>query len=101
MIVLLLILLAVVFAAACFGYSLWLVEREKLSSYKRVGTWYEKRVAELENENRQLASQIVEGLGRPAIAMPLPEPLPDYEYASDPSGIIVERLDPRDVPLGQ
>jgi hypothetical protein len=95
------ILVALFFALACFAGALWFVEREKLASYKRIGQWYEHRVEELENETRQLAMQVVQSTGHPGIAMPLQEPEPYYEYASDPSGIVVERLDPRDLPLGQ
>lgn len=71
--------------------------QERLDSYKRVGTWYETRVAELEDETRNLAMQIVSSTGAPAVAMPRWPDEPPGEYASDPTGLIRERLDPRDV----
>lgn len=100
MIAFLTLIVFVLFAVASVAVARVLVEREKLASYKRVGAWYEQRVAELENENRQLAEQVVaSGLVRPH-AMPLPPPEPDVEYAYDPTGLVREVLDPRDLPAG-
>jgi hypothetical protein len=70
----------------------------KLESYKKVGAWYEKRVEELEHEAQQLAAQLVES-GRVPIAMPIPPSEPPGVYASDPTGLIVERLDEYDLPV--
>jgi hypothetical protein len=68
----------------------------ELASYKKVGSWYEARVVELEAENRNLAEQIVNSMGHPAVAMP---PWPNdagAEYAYDSTGLVRETLDPRD-----
>lgn len=72
----------------------------ELDSYKRVGQWYENRVAELELETRQLAAQIIDGgsLVRPT-AMPLPDDDMVGEWAYDSTGLVRERLDPRDLPI--
>jgi hypothetical protein len=68
----------------------------ELDSYKRVGTWYEHRVEELESETRQLAEQIVASGQVVRPAMPLPPEEFAYEYRTDPTGIVVERVDPRE-----
>lgn len=88
--------------AAFFIRSTQLRERvalheERLVSYKRVGTWYETRVAELEEETRNLAQQIVGSTGLPAVAMPRWPDQPQEEYAYDGTGLVRETLDRRDV----
>ena len=74
-------------------------ERE-LAGVNKVGKWYENRVEELENENRQLAEQVVISGSVPRLAMPLPGPDEAAIYAYDGTGLIREKLDPRDVPYG-
>jgi hypothetical protein len=64
----------------------------KMAAYKKVGSWYEARVVELEEENRNLAQQIVDSLGHPAVAMPPWPTDPLGEYASDATGLLIERL---------
>jgi hypothetical protein len=68
----------------------------ELTSYKKVGSWYEDRVVELEAENRNLAEQIVASMGHPAVAMPPWPTEPSNEYAYDSTGLVRETLDPRD-----
>lgn len=92
------ILAATFFASTCFFASQTLVWRERLASYKRIGKWYEHRVEELENETRQLAEQVLASGAVVRHAMPVQGPLPDDQYAFDPTGLVVEKLDPRDVP---
>ena len=98
MIAVLILLACLLFAGLAIAVARVLVEREKLASYKRVGDWFEHRVAELENENRQLAEQLVVSGAVKHLAMPLPPREPDVEYAYDPTGLVREVLDPRDVP---
>jgi len=94
------LLAALLFAAACLAGADSLVQRGHLAAYKRVGAWYEKRVTELENETRQLAEQLVASGAVVRHAMPIPEADPAYDYAYDATGLIRERLDPRDLPIG-
>jgi hypothetical protein len=68
-------------------------------AHNKVGKWYQERVEELENENRQLAEQIIASGAIRHIAMPVPPRDDDALYASDATGLVVERLDPRDIPL--
>lgn len=107
----LLIALAALFAWAVFASAAVIVERAKLSgqlvakqteldSYKKVGQWYEKRVADLENESRALAEQLVASGSVVRHAMPLPQPEEYKEYAYDPTGLVREQLDARDLPVG-
>ncbi len=86
-------LVAVFFASTCMAIAFWQIEVERLRSYKRVGTWYEARVAELENETRVLAEQIVASGAIRHRAMPLPPVEPDRVYLSDDTGLVNEVLD--------
>jgi multidrug efflux pump subunit AcrB len=107
MIVLLALLAALFFALAVVGWMAAYVEQQKakslgemhtteLASINKIGKWYQDRVEELENETRQLAAQVVASGGVVAPAMPLPPADFAYDYASDPTGLVVERLDPRE-----
>lgn len=71
-------------------------ERE-LAAFKKVGKWYEDRVVELEAETRNLAQQVVDTMGHPAVAMPRWPDEPQSEYAYDQTGLVRETLDPREV----
>lgn len=71
----------------------------ELAAYKKVGRWYEERVQALEYETTQLAGQVLATTGHPAVAMPY-EPLPPPKlYAFDQTGLVVEELDDRDLPV--
>jgi hypothetical protein len=100
----LVILACLFFAAAVLGWGVAYTQRHQLkvdtAALKKVGAWYEGRVAELEDETRQLAEQVLIAGSIPRHAMPLPEPGVVEEYASDATGLISERLDPRDLPVG-
>lgn len=93
------ILLAVTFAWACVATATILVWQTRNEALKKVGGWYEQRVKDLENETRQLAEQVIASgqIVRPA--MPIPEPEPRYEYAYDETGLVSDRLEPRDLPI--
>jgi hypothetical protein len=69
----------------------------EVASINKVGKWYQDRVVELEAENRNLAEQIVNSLGHPAVAMPRWPDSPQEEYAYDQTGLVRETLDPREV----
>jgi hypothetical protein len=70
----------------------------KLESNNKVGKWYQDRVAELENESRALAEQVVASGGVVRHAMPFEPVGPPEEFAYDATGLVRERLDPRDLP---
>jgi hypothetical protein len=94
---------ALLWAAVATTIAIFLRHAHKveLAAVNKVGRWYEGRVEELENETRALAGQIVAiGGVTPHHAMPLPEADPGYEYASDATGLVLERLDPRDLLVG-
>ena len=75
----------------------WNAERDAL---KKLGKWYEARVAELEQDSALLASQLVQAGTVPIhAAMPISRHEPSNEYASDPTGLVVEKLDPYDLPV--
>lgn len=90
------------FALAVVGWSAAYVEKRtaatELAAVKKVGKWYEQRVLDLEEETRQLAGQVIAS-GGVGVAMPSWPGEPDAEYAYDPTGLVRERLDPRDVPV--
>jgi hypothetical protein len=110
-VILLIIALAVVFVWAVVATASIVVARAQLTgrlvakqaeidALKKVGKWYEERNAELENETRSLAEQVVAGGSVVRHAMPLPGDDPVYEYAFDTTGLVAEKLDPRDLPVG-
>jgi len=70
-----------------------------LDAVNKVGKWYEGRVAELENETRQLAEQVVLAGSFPRQAMPFPGADDGHEYAYDATGLVRETLDARDLPI--
>lgn len=86
------------FALAVVGWSMAYVEKHQRNvdteSLKKVGGWYEGRVEELENENRQLAEQVVASGAVVRQAMPIPPADYPYEYHTDPTGLVVDRVDP-------
>lgn len=74
----------------------------EMESYKRVGKWFEKRVAELEQETTVLAAQVIQAgqVPVPKYAMPSPGPDDDAMYSFDDTGLVVDKLDPRELPYG-
>jgi len=96
------ILAGVFFAAAVIGWSLAITGQKmhavEMASYKKVGSWYEQRVDELENETRSLAGQLVATGAVVHHAMPV-SPIVNHEYAYDDTGLVRETLDPRDLPI--
>lgn len=73
---------------------------KELAGVNKVGKWYENRVQELEEETQLLAAQIV-AAGSAPIRQVMPRSDPDSyaEYAFDPTGLVVEKLDARDLPV--
>jgi hypothetical protein len=82
-------------ACAVYGKEMHEVE---MASYKKVGSWYENRVTELEDETRSLAGQLVATGAVVHHAMPI-SPIEHREYAYDDTGLVRETLDPRDLPI--
>lgn len=99
MIVFLIILTFLLFAAASLAVAWAIVERGGHRETKRVGKWYQTRVAELEQENAVLANQVLNAGALPIRnAMPLDLPEEGKLYAYDQTGLVREELDPRDIP---
>jgi hypothetical protein len=71
----------------------------ELASFKKVGGWYEARVAELENETRQLAEQVIAAGGiKHAVAMPrFDDPDAGAVWRTDDTGLVRERVDPNEL----
>lgn len=91
-------------AAIVFRYR-WLSEeashQREHAATKKVGKWYQERTEALEQESAILAAQLVQAGAQPVrTAMPLYPPEDHAQYAFDSTGIVVSRLDPRDMPMG-
>jgi hypothetical protein len=95
----LILLCCALFALSCVSVANSIVDRGRLAAFKKVGQWYQERLEASENEARALAEQLVASGSIVRHAMPTPDPEPGYEYAYDETGLVRERLDPRDLPI--
>lgn len=108
------ILAQLLLVVAAFGWAQYVAERARRSgalvahnaevdALKRVGAWYEGRVAELEQETRELAFQVLSAGGQAVMPSARAEidPYEGKEFAYDETGLVREVLDPRDLPFVQ
>lgn len=97
------VLAAVLFVWAVFGtaaiittratYSGKLVAKQaEIDAINKVGKWYQDRVAELENESRALAEQVIASGSIVRHAMPTPQPDGGMVYLTDDTGLVVDAV---------
>lgn len=74
----------------------------EIKTYENVKDFWLRRYEESQQEAIVLAAQLVQ-LGTvptPKYAMPLPDPDDGAEYSYDSTGLVVDKLDPREMPYG-